>query len=217
MLSQIQENYLKCIYKIIEKKAEGASTNEIAEGLKTKAATVTDMLKKLALLNLINYQKYQAVTLTLKGKKLALNIIRNHRLWEVFLVDKLHFKWNEVHDVAEQMEHIKSEELIDRLEKFLGMPNLDPHGDPIPSKTGKITPNISKPLSEIEIGKAVEINGVNKHQDDFLQHLNELGLTIGKQVKVKKIVAFDGSMLLEMEHDKHQFVSQIVAQHILVK
>lgn len=216
MSSQTQENYLKCIYKISEKYADGASTNAIAEGLETKPATVTDMLKKLAAQKLINYQKYQAVTLTPKGRKAALNIVRNHRLWEVFLVDKLKFSWNEVHDVAEQLEHIKSEELINRLDVFLGTPKFDPHGDPIPNKAGKIINNKATPLNESKVGLKLIVAGVSEHSTDFLAYLNEVNLTLGQKVVVKKVVAFDQSMQLIINKKDILFISHQVAKNILV-
>ena len=216
MSSQTQENYLKCIYKICEKFPAGASTNAIAEGLDTKAATVTDMLKKLAAQKLINYQKYQGVTLTNKGKKAALNIVRNHRLWEVFLVDKLNFNWNEVHEVAEQLEHIKSEELINRLDIFLGQPQFDPHGDPIPSKAGKMAQNKATPLNESKTGEKLIVAGVSEHNTDFLAYLNEVNLTLGQQIIVKKIVAFDQSMQLQINKKEILFISHQVAKNILV-
>jgi DtxR family Mn-dependent transcriptional regulator len=216
MSSQTQENYLKCIYKICEKYPEGASTNAIAEKLDTKAATVTDMLKKLSTQKLIHYQKYQGVTLTSKGKKLALNIVRNHRLWEVFLVDKLHFKWNEIHDVAEQLEHIKSEELIKRLDIFLGQPKFDPHGDPIPTKNGKIENSKATPLQEAKIGEKLVIAGVLEHSTDFLAYLNEVNLTLGQKVIIKKIIDFDKSMQLMVNKKNVLFISHQVAKNILV-
>jgi DtxR family Mn-dependent transcriptional regulator len=216
MSSQTQENYLKCIYKICEKYPTGASTNAIAEGLDTKAATVTDMLKKLALQKLIHYQKYQGVTLTPKGKKAALNIVRNHRLWEVFLVDKLKFSWNEVHEVAEQLEHVKSEELINRLDVFLGEPKFDPHGDPIPSKRGKIASNSAVPLPEANIGEKLIVAGVSDHSANFLAYLDEVNLTLGQKVVIKKIVAFDHSMQVLVNKKELLFISLQVAKNILV-
>lgn len=216
MSSQTQENYLKCIYKICEKQPEGAATNAIAEGLDTKAATVTDMLKKLASQKLINYQKYQAVTLTPKGKKTALNIVRNHRLWEVFLVEKLNFGWNEVHEFAEQLEHIKSEELINRLDLYLGEPKFDPHGDPIPNKNGKIEYKKSRPLNECNSGDKLLIAGVSDHSDNFLAYLNEVHLTLGQKIQIKKIVEFDKSMQLLNSKNQLIYISHQVAKNLLV-
>jgi DtxR family Mn-dependent transcriptional regulator len=137
--SYTEENYLKAIYKLQEKQDSEVSTNEISKEMNTKAASVTDMLKRLSEKSLIHYQKYQGVSLTDAGSKVAVNIIRKHRLWETFLVNKLKFKWDEVHDIAEQMEHIESDELIEKLNDYLGAPQYDPHGDPIPSKKGVFT------------------------------------------------------------------------------
>ena len=216
MSSQTQENYLKCIYQICEMNTDGASTNSIAEKLDTKAATVSDMLKKLALKKLINYQKYQRVTLTAKGKKAALSILRNHRLWEVFLVDKLSFRWDEVHELAEQLEHIKSEALIERLDQFLGQPKFDPHGDPIPNKDGKIAQNNNIALSTASIGKKLIISGVLEHSDQFLSHLHHINLVLGQKIVIKSINNFDRSMQLNINKKEHLFISHQVAKNILV-
>src|SRR5580693_6558937 len=145
-----EENYLKAIYHL-SLQSESVSTNQIAASLNTKAASVTDMLKKLADKELINYTKYQGVTLTPQGEKIAVSIIRKHRLWEYFLVEKLNFKWDEVHDVAEELEHISSKELADRLDQFMGYPKYDPHGDPIPDSNGKLKTHELKPVSSLSI------------------------------------------------------------------
>lgn len=216
MSSQTQENYLKCIYKICEKNIDGASTNAIAEELETKAATVTDMLKKLSSQKLINYKKYQAVTLTSHGKKQALSIVRNHRLWEVFLVEKLKFSWNEVHEFAEQLEHIKSDELIERLDLFLGRPKFDPHGDPIPSKNGKIVAHKTIPLNEAKCHEKLIISGVSEHNDNFLTYLNETNLTLGQKLVIKKVNEYDKSMQLLVNKKDSIFISHTVAKNILV-
>jgi DtxR family Mn-dependent transcriptional regulator len=217
MSSFIQENYLKCIYGIIENNPQGANTNVIAEKLNTKAATVTDMLKKLAEKKYIHYEKYKAVTLTTSGKKLSLSIIRKHRLWEFFLYEKLGFSWDKIHDVAEQLEHIQSNELTDKLDAFLGFPNYDPHGDPIPNKQGKIPSQSKIKLSEWELNKPATIVGVNNATDPFLNHLNHLGLAIGKKVVVKSIVDFDGSLQIMVNNTNSMFISQQVANNILIK
>jgi DtxR family Mn-dependent transcriptional regulator len=174
------------------------------------------MLKKLSTQKLINYQKYQGVTLTPKGKKAALSIVRNHRLWEVFLVDKLNFSWNEVHEVAEQLEHVKSEELITRLDLFLGHPKFDPHGDPIPTKNGKMENNKAKPLQEAKVGEKMIVAGVLEHSTSFLAYLNEVKLTLGQKVIIKKIIEFDQSMQLVVNKKDVLFISHQVAKNILV-
>src|ERR1700761_4415356 len=167
-----EENYLKCIYHLSHSTIN-VGTNQIAESLKTKPASVTDMLRRLADKKLINYARYQGVTLTPSGENVAVHIIRRHRLWEYFLVEKLHFKWDEVHDMAEEMEHISSRELIDRLDKFMGYPKYDPHGDPIPDCDGHFTMNVLRPISSLKLQQAGIISGVRDHSAAFLQHLEK--------------------------------------------
>src|SRR6201990_2370199 len=157
-----EENYLKSIYHL-SLDAVNVSTNQLAAFLNTKASSVTDMLKKLSDKGLINYTPYQGVTLTAAGEKIAVNIIRKHRLWEYFLVEKLGFKWDEVHEMAEEMEHISSNELIDRLDKFMGFPKYDPHGDPIPDCDGHFTHEILRPISILTVKKTGIIWGVRAH------------------------------------------------------
>ncbi len=217
MSTQTQENYLKCIYKLSTQNIEGASTNAIAKELQARAATVTDMLKKLAEKKLINYTKYKSVSLTVKGNKLALEIIRRHRLWEVFLVNTLHFKWDEVHEVAEQLEHINSEKLIENLNNFLGNPKFDPHGDPIPDKHGKMIDTRSIPLSEAKIGDKLQMTGVLEHSNSFLNYLNEINLLPNQKFTIKKINPFDQSMQIEILKGNTQFISSLTASNILVK
>ncbi|MBV1888574.1 MAG: metal-dependent transcriptional regulator, partial [Urechidicola sp.] len=151
-LSYTEENYLKAIFSLSIKNENAVSTNDIANKLNTKASSVTDMIKKLADKKLVDYKKYQGATLTKKGLKIAVSIVRNHRLWEVFLVEKLDFTWDKVHDLAEQLEHIKSEQLTEKLDTFLGHPTHDPHGDPIPDKDGKIDFGINETLSNLNEG-----------------------------------------------------------------
>src|ERR1700754_3537644 len=175
-----EENYLKAIYHL-SLPSGCASTNQIAAALNTKAASVTDMLKKLAEKELINYTKYQGVTLTASGEKIAISIIRKHRLWEYFLVEKLSFKWDEVHDVAEELEHISSKELVDRLDDFMGNPKYDPHGDPIPDSSGKFKTHDLKPVSALLVNESGIISGVRDHTPSFLQYLEKMQLTIGRK------------------------------------
>jgi DtxR family Mn-dependent transcriptional regulator len=209
-----EENYLKSIYHL-SLNAENVSTNQLAALLNTKASSVTDMLKKLADKELINYTPYQGVTLTPAGEKIAINIIRKHRLWEFFLVEKLNFKWDEVHEMAEEMEHISSNELIDRLDKFMGFPKYDPHGDPIPDSNGKFKIHDLKPVSAIELNESGVICGVRDHSVAFLQYLEKHGLTIGKKIMVEDIIEFDRSMVLQMENKTVQ-ISREVANNLLI-
>ncbi|MFL5762886.1 MAG: metal-dependent transcriptional regulator [Bacteroidia bacterium] len=215
MISFTEENYLKTIYKLIEKHGEAVSTNAIAERMNTKAASVTDMIKKLAGKKLINYQKYQGVTLTAKGEKVALNIIRKHRLWEMFLLEKLDFKWDEVHEVAEQLEHIDSDKLIAQIDKFLNYPKTDPHGDPIPDASGKISQTKSKSIASFKKNDTLVMTGVVDHSPAFLQYLDRTGLALGNEIKIKEVVEFDRSLQIVVNKKAGIFISNEVAKNIL--
>jgi DtxR family Mn-dependent transcriptional regulator len=209
-----EENYLKSIYHLLLN-AENASTNQLAALLNTKASSVTDMLKKLAEKELINYTPYQGVTLTAAGEKIAINIIRKHRLWEYFLVEKLAFKWDQVHEMAEEMEHISSNELINRLDKFMGYPKYDPHGDPIPDRNGQFKLHDLKPISAVLVNESGVICGVRDHSSSFLQYLEKQELTIGKKIEVAEIIEFDHSMILQIENKTVQ-ISREVANNLLI-
>lgn len=212
-----EENYLKAIYKHTSPENDGVSTNTLAEELKTKAASVTDMLRKLSEKELINYKKYQGVTLTTKGKKVAINIIRKHRLWEVFLVEKLKFKWDEVHDIAEQLEHINSKELIERLDKYLEFPSLDPHGDPIPDKTGNIKEHSENTLDKLCEGDEGNILGVKEHASAFLQYLESVKLVLGTKIKVIKHFDYDNSKIIKVNGTQELTVSELVSKNLYIK
>ncbi|HEY9533324.1 MAG TPA: metal-dependent transcriptional regulator [Mucilaginibacter sp.] len=209
-----EENYLKAIYHLSLNDLN-VSTNQIAAALCTKAASVTDMLKKLADKDLINYERYQGVTLTAVGKKIALQIIRKHRLWEYFLVEKLNFKWDEVHEMAEEMEHISSVELIDRLDKFMEYPKHDPHGDPIPDRDGNFKKHELKPVASLKLNEAGIISGVRDHSPAFLQYLEKQQLTIGKKIKVTDIIEYDNTMILQVEATTTH-ISREVAKNLLI-
>ncbi len=217
MNSFTEENYLKAIYKLIEHSGHAVNTNAIAEKLSTKAASVTDMLKKLADKKLINYRKYQGVTLSDKGEKVALSIIRKHRLWEMFLVEKLDFKWDEVHDVAEQLEHINSDKLIEQIDKFLNFPKTDPHGDPIPDAKGKVKLHKSLPLSQFIKNDTCTITGVIDHSPAFLRFLDSSGISLGNEVKIKEIIEFDLSLIITINKQHNVFISNHIAKNILVE
>ncbi|TDQ06449.1 metal-dependent transcriptional regulator [Pedobacter metabolipauper] len=216
MQSFTEENYLKIIYHLSLNNDHAVLTNAIAEKMQTKPASVTDMIKKLADKELVDYKKYQGVKLTPKGKLSAVNIVRKHRLWEVFLVDKLNFKWDEVHDIAEELEHINSAELIERLDEFLSFPKNDPHGDPIPDRNGKFDHMAVVKLNKLKPADAGLIMGVSEHSSPFLKHLEKLGLTLGKHISIIEVTDFDGSIELLLE-DKKISVSREVAKHILIK
>ncbi len=214
MQSYTEENYLKIIFHLSEY-SNPVQTNAIAEKIQTKAASVTDMLKKLADKELVNYVKYQGVTLTEKGKLTAINIVRKHRLWEVFLVEKLNFKWDEVHEVAEELEHIKSTLLVERLDEFLEFPKVDPHGDPIPDQYGNFADLSFIKLSKLKVNEKGTITGVSEHSSPFLKHLEKLGLTLGKKIEISEILDFDGSVELLIDNNKIN-ISREVAKHILI-
>jgi DtxR family Mn-dependent transcriptional regulator len=216
LLSISEENYLKTILKIGMKSGYPVSTNSIAHSIQNKAASVSDMLKKLAEKDLIQYQLYKGASLTSKGEDIALMQLRKHRLWECFLVNKLAFSWNEIHEIAEELEHINSPKLIDKLDEFLGYPKTDPHGDPIPDKMGKIQMNSFVPLVEIKPNQMVKILGVLDSSDAFLVHLNKLNLQLGNIITVVEVDNYDNTFLLEIE-GKSMSISSKVAQNLLVE
>ena len=211
-----EENYLKTIYHITASSGIEVSTNAIAEKMETKASSVTDMLKKLAEKELIVYKKYQGVLLTEKGNHLAKMIVRKHRLWEVFLVDKLQFSWDEVHDIAEQLEHIKSEKLINKLDDFLGNPTEDPHGDPIPDANGKINKVEKLVLAELNENQTGICIGVKDSSSQFLKYLDKNQITLGSKIQVLSKEEFDLSLKIKVE-DKTVTVSNIIANNLYVK
>jgi len=210
-----EENYLKAIYKLSGKSDKGVSTNALAERMETKPSSVTDMVKKLAAKKLVNHQRYQGVTLTKKGQKIAVDIIRKHRLWEVFLVDHLGFGWDEVHEVAEELEHINSDTLIERLDTFLNYPKYDPHGGPIPDSEGNFPAPARVKLDELEVGKKTKVMGITEHSDAFLTHLKKLGLELGVEFTLKERFDFDRSIEISI-NDKIIQLSQEVAKNIFV-
>jgi DtxR family transcriptional regulator, Mn-dependent transcriptional regulator len=216
MMTHSEENYLKAIYHLTVQLEAEVPTNAIAEMMETKASSVTDMLKKLADKALINYIKYQGVSLTEKGMHAAKMIVRKHRLWEVFLVEKLSFTWDEVHDIAEQLEHIKSEQLINKLDDFLGNPTEDPHGDPIPDAQGKITKTEKLLLSELAESETAICVGVKDSSADFLQYLNKQKIALGAVIKVLGRENFDASLHLII-NDTPLTVSSKIAGNLYVK
>ena len=216
MFSQAEENYIKSIYALELEFQNNVSTNLIAKKMRTKPSSVTDMLKKLAVKGLVDYKKYQGVQLTEKGKKVALVVIRKHRLWEYFLVKELKFKWDEVHEIAEQLEHVKSEVLIDRLESFLKYPKFDPHGDPIPDKDGKIMITKTVNLLNLKVGQKGVIDNLKDSSDTFLKYLNKKNLALRDKIKVVDIEPFDNSIHLETK-THHLVISKKVAKNLNIK
>jgi DtxR family Mn-dependent transcriptional regulator len=211
-----EENYLKTIYHITVVSNSEVSTNAIAEMMETKASSVTDMIKKLAEKDLVNYKKYQGVSLTDKGKLAAKMIVRKHRLWEVFLVEKLDFSWDEVHDIAEQLEHIKSEELINKLDDFLGNPTEDPHGDPIPNAEGQILKIDKQLLSELAENQKGICVGVKDTSSEFLKYLDKQGIALGSIIEVVSKESFDLSVKIKVD-DRSLSISNKIASNLYIK
>jgi|SRR5690606_5237529 len=216
-LSQTEENYLKGIYKLSEKTEKTVNTNAIANEMNTTAASVTDMLQKLSAKELIHYEKYRGVTLTEKGNRAATQLVRKHRLWEVFLVEKLQYTWDEVHELAEQLEHIQSSDLVDRLDIFLGNPKFDPHGDPIPDAEGKFTFRKQIELSEMDAGETGVVVGVQDHSSAFLKYLDLLGLVLGTQVKVLETYEYDRSKKIIAGQSKELILSHKICKNLFIK
>ena len=215
MLSFTEENYLKAIYHLAQGGAKAVLTNEIADSMSTKAASVTDMIRKLSAKNYISYEKYYGVKITRQGKSEALNIIRKHRLWETFLVQKLHFNWDEVHEIAEQLEHIQSPLLIEKLDEFLNYPKADPHGEPIPDRNGKVKVQAHACLDEQAGGYKGNIVAVKDSDSNLLKYLNKIGATPGKKIELIGKEVYDGSLEVIVENKKLT-ISKSVAQNILV-
>jgi DtxR family Mn-dependent transcriptional regulator len=216
-ISFTEENYLKVIHRLSEATSEDISTNAVAELMQTKAASVTDMLRKLADKGWVNYQKYQGVRLSAEGEKIALSIVRKHRLWEVFLVDKMGFNWDEVHEIAEQLEHIESDQLVNKLDEYLGFPKTDPHGDPIPNKDGILPELAYSHLSDIKENKTCKLMGVAQDSAVFLQLLTKLHLNLGAKLDIQEINEFDRSIFVSINDASPIFISHEVAKNILVK
>lgn len=216
MYTLAEENYLKAIFHLEQEYNKPVPTNAIAEKLEMKASSATDMVQKLSDKGLLNYRKYKGATLSKEGKKVAANIIRKHRLWEVFLVEKLNFQWDEVHPIAEQLEHIQSDELINRLDAFLDHPDYDPHGDPIPDKNGVIKTAEKKVLSELVKGQVGVLVGVRETSSEFLQYLDKRDISIGTKIRVLGREFFDGSMVLQVRKEQF-FISKKIAENLYIQ
>ncbi|MBF8148907.1 metal-dependent transcriptional regulator [Winogradskyella sp. F6397] len=211
-----EENYLKAIYHLEQQFKNGVSTNALAEEMNTKASSATDMVKKLADKNMLTHIPYQGATLSEAGRICAVKVIRRHRLWEVFLVEKLNFSWDEVHEVAEHLEHINSDKLVDELDAFLGYPTYDPHGDPIPDKEGKFTYIEKIVLAKSEVGATYKCIGVDDTSSKFLKYLDSNNIGLGTIIKVIHKEPFDNSLKLALG-DSEIVVSQSVAKNLYLK
>jgi DtxR family Mn-dependent transcriptional regulator len=210
-----EENYLKAIFHL---QADGGTvtTNALAGTLQTRPASVTDMMKKLNAKKLLHYKPYYGFSLSAEGKKIALHVIRRHRLWEYFLSEKLKFGWNEVHEMAEDLEHVSNKKLIDKLDEFLGFPDFDPHGDPIPDHKGKIKTVSKSPLTETPLHKSVEVCQVTGQSEELLELLKHKNISIGTRLEVKKYFDFDGSLELRIKNSAVTISGQL-AKNIFVK
>jgi len=216
-ISATEENYLKAIFKLSGKDEQSVSTNAIALSMSTAPASVTDMLKRLTEKGYIIYAKYKGAKLSQKGKDTAIQLIRKHRLWETFMVEKLNFSWDEVHVVAEQLEHIQSTKLIDELDAFLGFPKVDPHGDPIPDKHGNYEPIKHIFLTELSPNVPGVIVGVKEHSTLFLQYLEKVNLVLGTTVEVLSVFEYDQSLLIKINQEAEQVITQKVAQNLYIQ
>jgi DtxR family Mn-dependent transcriptional regulator len=214
--SVTEENYIKAIYHL-QQDDSNVSTNALAAELHTKAASVTDMLKKLKTKKLLTYEKYRGVRLTAEGRKLALAIVRKHRLWEYFLVNTLQFGWDEVHEVAEELEHISSKKLVEKLDAFLGNPRFDPHGDPIPDSQGKMQVQQQINLLDLPLNRAAEVSGVGSQSSELLELLRHKHISIGTKLEIRKRFGFDHSIEIKIRNQQPFTISQQLAQALFVK
>lgn len=217
MHSLSEENYLKAIYNLSKEGDHKITPTLIADALGNNPASVLDMLKKLSDKKLLSYDKTKGAKLSEKGSKIAIEIVRKHRLWEVFLLEKLGYSWGEVHDIAEQLEHVHYTDLADRLDKFLGYPNYDPHGDPIPDKNGKVPVTRSQALSQISPDKKVKVVNVDDSSPDFLKYLDKQGVSLNSTIVIKEIQNFDHSLLIKLDDKKEIFLSHEASQKIFVE
>lgn len=216
MNSLTEENYLKSVYLLSQSEGAKITPTLLAEELGVNAASVVDMIKKLTLKKLITYHKTMGVKLSAKGLKAALSIVRNHRLWEVFLLEKLGYSWDVVHEIAEQLEHVKHVELADRLDTFLGHPKYDPHGDPIPMRSGKVPVVVRTTLSDIPVGVTCKVVAVKDTSPVFLQYLQQLGVNIHTKIKVVDRIEFDDTLVIKIGKDPNKAVSKKFADSLLV-
>ncbi|MFT3885363.1 MAG: metal-dependent transcriptional regulator [Flavobacteriales bacterium] len=216
MLTRSEEDHLKAVHALLQD-GMTASTKDIADRLGTKASSVTVMLKKLAEKGLLKHEPYYGVKLTAKGMSAALRLVRKHRLWETFLVERLGFRWNEVHEVAEQMEHVSSDKLTDSLDEYLGHPRFDPHGDPIPDRDGKVLARTTRTLTQCTIGERVRIVAVKDPSDSLLHLLDQKGIGIGMVFNLHARQSFDGSLELRSRQGHSCSLSAQVAAQLLVE
>lgn len=211
-----EENYLKTIFRLSQKSGEKISLTAIAEALSNNAASVVDMIRKLTDKQLIEYDKKKGVRLTPQGLKDSILIVRKHRLWEVFLLEKLGFHWDEIHDIAEELEHVSNASLADRLDQFLGFPEYDPHGDPIPKANGKLPKTFTVSLADVKTGTSCKVAAVRDTSSPFLQYLLKLGIGIGTPIQVLEKIEFDQSLVIRINEQDDTTVSQRFSESILI-
>ena len=217
MHSFTEENYLKTIYKLGDNNANEVNTSSLAVHMGIKSSTVTDMLKKLADKKLVKYEKYKGVRLNEDGKKIAIKIIRRHRLWEVFLLEKLNFGWSEVHEMAAQLENIQNDEMIERLDKLLGFPKYDPHGDPIPDSNWNFSKNKFITLFQAQLKKSYAVVGITDHDEGFIKYLDKIGITLNSKIMVSSLEEYDKSLKITVNRKKEIYISKVVADNIMVE
>ncbi|HVE60198.1 MAG TPA: metal-dependent transcriptional regulator [Chitinophagaceae bacterium] len=211
-----EENYLKTIFTLQLDQGK-VTTNMLAEKLKARPASITDMMKKLSAKNMVVYKPYYGFHLSTEGKKVAISVIRRHRLWEFFLSQKLNFGWDEVHLIAEELEHVSSKKLIDKLDDFLDFPEFDPHGDPIPDSKGKIKLADTLTLYQLPVNQPARVTRVINQSVEMLDLLQNKNISIGSKIEVKKHFAFDGSLTVKIQPNKTETLSEQLAKNLLVK
>jgi DtxR family Mn-dependent transcriptional regulator len=216
MFTVSEENYIKAIFHL-QQHARNVTTNELAERLQTKPASVTDMLKKLKAKKLLEYERYYGVKLTAEGKKLALEIVRRHRLWEYFLVNHLEFGWDEVHEIAEQLEHVQSNALANKLDAFMNFPRFDPHGDPIPDSKGKLHQQQQVNLLQLPVGETAVICAVGSQQSELLEMLRLKNLQMGTSIRLLQRFSFDNSVEISIKGQAAFSISEQLAKELFVK
>lgn len=216
MLSPAEENYLKTIFELSEDGKKNVSTTYLADAMQTTPASTSDMIRKLAAKGFLDHEKYKGVFVSESGRKEALKIIRKHRLWEVFLVEKLNFNWDQVNEVADQLEHISSPLLVERLDRFLGNPTYDPHGDPIPDANGDYVLKPKLQLSELQIGASGTLVAVKDSGPLFLNYLEKIGAYIGARLDLVDRVEYDGSVQIRIDGQKEIFISRDAADNLMV-
>lgn len=214
--STSEENYIKAIFHL-QREMETVTTNAVANELKTKPASVTDMMKKLKTKKLLHYKPYQGFRLSNEGNKVALGIIRRHRLWEYFLAEKLKFTWDEVHEVAEHLEHVSSKKLIDKLDEYLGFPRIDPHGDPIPDANGRIETSRQVCITDLPVNQSAVVCNVSDQSPEILELLKHKQISIGSKVEVKRKFDFDNTMEIKMRQQPLFTISNQLAKNIFVR